>query len=163
MSSNGKKHPTSKKTARKATQEARAVALRAEGKSFGEIGDALGVKRQWAHMLVLRGVSRVVSQEDADQVRTRIMRQLGEMMESIQPDLEAGQRWDPDLVEAACKVIDRMAKIHGLYVQKHEVRTDTLPALIEALNSTPVLDAERRLLEEVEHVRSNGNGNGHHS
>lgn len=87
-----------------------ALGLRARGKSYQEIGEALGITASGAYKIVQNALKRT-QHEAADEVRAMELTRLDELLDGV---WEKAKRGDSRAVVAALAIMDRRAKYMGL-------------------------------------------------
>lgn len=94
-------------------RQARALALRAAGATFQQIGDQLGITRQSAHEHVTRGIARHVA--DADTAASELV-----VLETLRLDTLQSAVWraavsgDLRAVDRVLRIMERRARLLGL-------------------------------------------------
>lgn len=96
-----------------AERKEQAVALRKKGKSYAQIGDALGISKQAAHGLVVGALKehREQTAEEVADLRAIENLRLDELLATWFPLALAG---DKDAAAIVLKIQDRRAKLEGL-------------------------------------------------
>lgn len=116
----GANSPTAPARAQARERERQALRLRAAGRTFAEIGAALGVSKQSAHEAVGRALAKTVEdiRERAEELRAVESAKLDRAEEAIRAKVEEG---DLRAVEVLLKVAARRAALLGLDLKPEPV------------------------------------------
>lgn len=114
----------SKKVLESATRREQAMELRLAGKTYEQIGAAMGITRQAAHELVMKSLEDTLktTAEDAEQVRAIEVQRLDAVLAELWPN-----RGDPQVAGAIFKAMERRSKLLGLDAAvKGELKLDDM-------------------------------------
>jgi DNA-binding CsgD family transcriptional regulator len=129
-------------------RQSKALELRKAGKSYREIGKALGVSFQQAQKDVHHELKRLaaLNLESADELRQLELERLDKALQSIIHFVEAGS---PQHVMAMVRILDTRAKLLGLYAP---VKTD-VTFDVESMSEH---ERSARISELLERARARG-------
>lgn len=110
-------------------REQQAVALRAAGATYLEVGRALGMDRSNAHKMVLRALARDHS-DAVDDLRRTESERLDRMQRAVWVEATQGNL---PAVDRVLRIMERRARLFGLDAPQRHVVTSELDESIEGL------------------------------
>lgn len=130
-----KRHSTSKTAIARSIRDRDAMAMRAAGKQYHEIAEALGMANK---SVAYKAVVRVLDQwqcetvESADMVRSIELQRCDDMLAALWPKALEG---DPQAIDRIIKIMDRRARFLGLdATTKTDITTAGGPIDFKALS-----------------------------
>lgn len=114
-----------------------ALDLRAAGGTYDQIGKAIGVSRTGAWKLVRAAIDELNEKchESAERVRGMELYRLDKLRVALWP-----KRADPRVADSLLRISERVGKLHGLDITKHEITgADGGPVQVEQGGSGPDL------------------------
>jgi hypothetical protein len=133
------------------TRMRQALDLRLTGRSYADIGDALGVTPQRAFQLVSEGVARLTGDEvrNIDLARQLQLLRLDMLMHAQWPKVQAGST---EAANVVLKILERQSKLLGLDAPIKINVEDRIRqvALAEGLDPEEALEEARAIIRSLE-------------
>ena len=108
---------TSPKKINELDRRLEALKLRIAGKTFREVGEALGVTEQRAHQLVTEELARL--DVERSEARKEALRLELERLDALHAGVwEAAAEGDPEAIDRVIKIMQRRAALRGLDAPK---------------------------------------------
>jgi hypothetical protein len=134
--------PTSKRRAVHTERSREALDLRLVGKTYDQIGEALGVSKQQAHRLVKAELDELaaLTRGAAEELRQRELETLDRLLATAMPCAEQG---DMQAADRVIKISARRSALLGLDApakHEHEVTVTTLASDLDAAQARIAAD-----------------------